>query len=152
MLTCASFHFGFQLGKRWDLIDRQGTAAEDDGLDAVGRLAESILARSVSCYNKHVVLPKFSDAGIKKPHGFAVAKMAREKKEALTDAHSGESIRQLVVERLPFINCIGSKNISALERSLCKFEGVSSSTRFSVPAHLTSSTLVHYDYDFDPVE
>jgi hypothetical protein len=77
---------------------------DDEGRDSVDRIAESIVARSVTCLNtKSPLVPAFAKAGITKPRLFAVTRQAREHAlvaRSLFDHH--HSRNDVLVDLVPF--------------------------------------------------
>ena len=112
------------IGRRWQLVSRDGSAADDDGRDVAGRIAESIVARAAAVLNHALTLPSFGNAGMRKPVQFAVTKRARENAAAVRRLLGGDGpgCACLASERVPFAVLAGRAGVA--ERALCRYEGL----------------------------
>jgi len=113
------------IGRRWQLVSRDGSAADDDGRDVAGRVAESIVARAAAVLNRALTLPSFGSAGMRKPVQFAVAKRAKDNAAAvrrLVAGGDGPGCAHLASERMPFAVLAGRAGVA--ERAMCRYDGL----------------------------
>jgi hypothetical protein len=102
-------------------VEREGTA-EDDALDAVGRLVESVVSRAVGTLNRQRPASVAGMVAIRRPALLDVAKRQRGMAEAVRARYPAVPYSTVVAELIPFAPALG--RAGPLEADLTRFEAL----------------------------